>query len=109
MALAHISLGKVAYWVGNAVSVALAAFGVIDPAIKVALIGLAGVALTNLTALIMVYLKLSHVEKKVDGNTDALQERLGARNDQLIEAAGQLAHEKGHREGSDEERARDKL
>jgi hypothetical protein len=89
MAIAHISIGKIAY-VGC--HVACLAFFALDPSIKVAYIGLAGVALTNLTALALVYVKLrtgqKEVAKMVDGKLD-----------QYINVKGDLAHAEGRREG----------
>lgn len=94
MALAHVSAGKIAYVTVHVVALS---FYALDPSVKVAYIGLAGVGLTNLTALIMLYLKLTRVQQSVDGKLDT-----------LIETKAHLAHAEGRQQGSDEERARDK-
>jgi hypothetical protein len=105
MSPAHASIGKVVVITINMMAVA---FFALDPSVKVAYISLAGVFLTNITALVMFYLKLTRVEEKVDGTATALRENFDKKSDQLTETKGQLAHAEGHREGSDEERARDK-
>lgn len=105
MALAHVSLGKIAY---VAIHVVALAFFALDPSERVAYIGLAGVALTNLTALVIFYLKLRRVDKNVDGIMSRAENKNADQAVQLGAATTRADRAEGHLEGSNEERARDK-
>jgi len=122
MSLAHVSLGKVAAW---AVSGIAALIFAIDPTIWVAVI--AAVALVTGQCLNYLAIRESNrlgqenariaaenreatkaMSINVDGNLKRLLDEKVASAAAHTVTSNELAHEIGHREGSDEERARDK-
>jgi hypothetical protein len=111
MALAHISIGKALCWTLGAVGAFLFA---VDPTWKMFIVGalIASIppTITGIFALRLQAknaISLGRVEQKVDGAATVLRANFDKQSDELSASQGKLAHAEGHREGSDEERARD--
>jgi hypothetical protein len=108
MSLAHVSIGKVLCVAANVIIVAVVAM---DPTVKVAIIAGVALVLANIPTLIVGLLNRQAVKEmsiNVDGNLRRLLDDKVTASAAHAVTSNELAREVGHREGSDEERARDK-
>jgi hypothetical protein len=105
---AHVSIGKAAY---ITVTVVAVAFYALDPTVQVALIAGTALVLTNVPAIIIALLNRKAVDKmsiNVDGNLKRLLDDKAAASAEHLVTSEKLAHAEGLKQGSDDERDRDK-
>ena len=107
MALAHFSLGKVAYF---AATIAALAFFALDPTVQVAFIAAGAIVLTNIPILIIAILNRKDVKNiniSMDGNFKRLWDEKDKATADHVVTQEKLSRAEGKAEGATEERDRD--
>jgi hypothetical protein len=103
MALAHFSLGKVAYWLIVVLSLVFIA---LDPTMQAALVA-GGINLAALIVALLIRKDVKAMSINVDGNFKRLLDDRDKERAEHAVTAEKLSHAEGKAEGATEERDRD--